>query len=228
MIAFLGFSLFSSVKEFLLLSLFDSPLCCAVASQFFKLCLLLLLSVEVFFHVLNSFLVERAFDFGGLLEVVKVPEEFQELVSTLFDVVDGNMAVLVEVKTHPVIADQHCHILVVASEIFLNALLVLQKNLHQEGEHVGRAVIDHVQVAAQRSVYIVIQEAIELHLPFFYLFFKALNALLYLLVRCRLLHKFNTKLASVQTNVNQLKTQLLQFLFFVKLYVIRNIFMRSR
>lgn len=104
-------------------------------------------SVDISLHVSDGFLVNRALDFGGLLEVVEVAEEFEKFRSTLLDVVNGDVAIFVEVQAHPVVADQHSHILVVLSEVFSEALLVLNENLHKEGEHVLAFVVDDIEIA---------------------------------------------------------------------------------
>ena len=71
-------------------------------------------AAEVFLHVFDGLLIEGALDLAGSLQVVKVLEEVEQLLGALLDVLNRHVSVTVEVKAHPVVADQHLHILVVS------------------------------------------------------------------------------------------------------------------
>lgn len=86
---------------------------------------------------------------------------------------------------------------------------MFEEDLNQEWEHVGRAIIYHIEITLQGSIDSVIEESIELHAAVVNFILKHLDAFLNLLVRAGILDKFNAKLAGMKTDIDELKAQLL-------------------
>lgn len=74
---------------------------------------------------------------------------------------------------------------------------MLDDYLHKEGENLSRLIVDHIQIAAQWGVDVIIDKSVELYLSFSYFVIETLDSLLKLLdIEC-LLNMFKANLASV-------------------------------
>ena len=67
-------------------------------------------------------------------------------------------------------------------------MLVLKQHLNEEGENIGGAIVDHIEIAANWLINAIVEELVELERAVFHLFFEALDPLVELLVWGRALH----------------------------------------
>lgn len=119
--------------------------------------------VKVFLHILDSLLVKRTLDLSGRLKVVETFEELEQFLCTNLDIFYGDLAILVEVETHPVVSNEHVYVLIVFSKVFSEFLLMLQDYFHQEREHLGGSVVNNVEIALDRGINSIVEELVQLH-----------------------------------------------------------------
>lgn len=122
-----------------------------VLKEFRYVIFILLPSVDVIlayflFHELDGLVIEVALDLGSFLEVVVVHHEFIKLMNGLLEVFDGDVSVLIEVKSHPVVHEDYSNILVVCVDVVCHFVLVFLQDLNHEGDVVASLVVDDVEV----------------------------------------------------------------------------------
>ncbi len=97
------------------------------------------------------------------MQIIEVFDEFEQLLCPLLNILDGDVPVLVKIETHPILLQNDGDILVVLCEVLPQLCLVLEDHLHQERQHVRRTIVNHVKMALQGGVEVIIEETIELN-----------------------------------------------------------------
>jgi hypothetical protein len=106
----------------------------------------LVVASEVSLHVLDGFVVELALDLSGLQVVVVVDHEGIETLDSASQVIKRYVAVLVKVKTKPLVLNHDGDILVVMSDVIGHFVLVFPQHLDEKGNIVGRLVVDDIEL----------------------------------------------------------------------------------
>jgi hypothetical protein len=106
----------------------------------------LVVASEVSLHVLDGFVVELALDLSGLQVVVVVDHEGIETLDSASQVIKRYVAVLVKVKTKPLVLNHDGDILVVMSDVIGHFVLVFPQHLDEKGNIVGGLVVDDIEL----------------------------------------------------------------------------------